>query len=356
MMESISQDDDLELDNQLKLINKPPLKTIQTVFGHIVDCVDINKQLAFDNPLLKNHKIQLKPSFQHGRTTLDENQSSATLLIEEDLCPIGTVPIRRTTKDDLIRLKHLSNNNGMLTEEVEGSQFAAVNLNGADRYYGIKGNINTYNPTVASKEQMSGAYISLAKGPSQVYPKIQGDVQTYFFIAWENKQNQTGCYNLQCPGFVQIDNHFHIGSPITSTSTFGGQQFEMSVAILLDPTTNNWWVRLEDKNLGYFPSTIFSDMSYADKGGWYGRTMTTLGNPSPPMGSGHFPDDRFGHACFIRQMTFQNETRKDIPPEMKLVGIYKDNPSCYDVKYTGYVDKSLGYAMQFGGPGGNCGD
>ncbi|CAL0303636.1 unnamed protein product [Lupinus luteus] len=26
--------------------------------GYIVDCIDINKQPAFDNPLLKNHKIQ----------------------------------------------------------------------------------------------------------------------------------------------------------------------------------------------------------------------------------------------------------------------------------------------------------
>ncbi|KAE9617138.1 putative neprosin activation peptide [Lupinus albus] len=56
---SISQDhEDLDLERHLKLINKPPLKTIQAD-GYIVDCIDINKQPAFDNPLLKNHKIQV---------------------------------------------------------------------------------------------------------------------------------------------------------------------------------------------------------------------------------------------------------------------------------------------------------
>lgn len=28
-------------------------------FGDIVDCVDINKQPAFNHPLLKNHKLQV---------------------------------------------------------------------------------------------------------------------------------------------------------------------------------------------------------------------------------------------------------------------------------------------------------
>src|ERR1044072_269701 len=92
-MKSISQEY-LDLERQLKLINKPPIKSIevyhalhiccicffliylislhglinyfsnfgliqQTKFGYIVDCIDINKQPAFDHPLLKNHKLQV---------------------------------------------------------------------------------------------------------------------------------------------------------------------------------------------------------------------------------------------------------------------------------------------------------
>ncbi|KAF3961171.1 hypothetical protein CMV_014185 [Castanea mollissima] len=61
----ISNEGDLGLERQLRLINKPPVKSIQTEFGHIVDCIDINKQLSFDHPLLKDHKIQT-----HGRESI----------------------------------------------------------------------------------------------------------------------------------------------------------------------------------------------------------------------------------------------------------------------------------------------
>ncbi|KAK7256947.1 hypothetical protein RIF29_30563 [Crotalaria pallida] len=373
-MASISQGENLELEKQLKLINKPPTKTIQTSFGHIVDCIDINKQLAFDNPLLKNHKIQLQPSFQVARTTINEGQRSARLSssigIEKVSCPRGTVPARRRKKDDLIHAKQLSKITGMLTKDIPGSYGAAVKLNPGGTYYGIKGIIDTYNPIVASKEQMTGAFIYLSNGPpdvansiitgwqdtDEVYPEIHGDIKTHFFIAWADKNTSAGCYNLQCPGFVQTDKSIYIDSPVINTSTYDGPQFDISLSIYLDPTTNNWWVRLQETDLGYFPAALFSDMSSANEGGWYGKTMTVVGNPSPPMGSGHLPDNNIRHSCYIRQMAFQDQSRGDIGPEFQLVSIYRDNPSCYDVQYDGYEDKSLGYAMLFGGPGGYCGN
>ncbi|TXG46641.1 hypothetical protein EZV62_027863 [Acer yangbiense] len=46
------------LDRKLKLLNKPAVKSIKSEDGDIIDCVDINKQPAFDHPALRNHKIQ----------------------------------------------------------------------------------------------------------------------------------------------------------------------------------------------------------------------------------------------------------------------------------------------------------
>uniref|UniRef100_I1NVP1 Neprosin activation peptide domain-containing protein n=1 Tax=Oryza glaberrima TaxID=4538 RepID=I1NVP1_ORYGL len=48
----------------LKRLNKPPLATIQSLDGDIIDCVHISRQPAFDHPLLKNHTIQMRPSIQ----------------------------------------------------------------------------------------------------------------------------------------------------------------------------------------------------------------------------------------------------------------------------------------------------
>nr|CAD1830854.1 unnamed protein product [Ananas comosus var. bracteatus] len=46
------------IQRYLEKINKPAVKSIKSPDGDIIDCVLMNKQLAFDHPLLKNHKIQ----------------------------------------------------------------------------------------------------------------------------------------------------------------------------------------------------------------------------------------------------------------------------------------------------------
>ncbi|KAG5593237.1 hypothetical protein H5410_043751 [Solanum commersonii] len=53
----LSKLEDMEMEKQLKLLNKPVVKTIKTVYGDIYDCVDFYKQPAFDHPLLKNHNF-----------------------------------------------------------------------------------------------------------------------------------------------------------------------------------------------------------------------------------------------------------------------------------------------------------
>ncbi|MCH95360.1 carboxyl-terminal peptidase, partial [Trifolium medium] len=50
-MHSVLEED---LERHLNLINKARVTSIQTKSGYIVDCVDINKQPAFDHPLFKN--------------------------------------------------------------------------------------------------------------------------------------------------------------------------------------------------------------------------------------------------------------------------------------------------------------
>ncbi|KAK0572116.1 hypothetical protein LWI29_026373 [Acer saccharum] len=98
-----------EIDRKLKLLNKPAVKTIklfsclyfpsidltsllqsdhsfntitrlylQSEDGDIIDCVDIYKQPAFDHPALRNHKIQMRPSFDLPTEKLvTRNESSS---------------------------------------------------------------------------------------------------------------------------------------------------------------------------------------------------------------------------------------------------------------------------------------
>ncbi|KAI3849949.1 hypothetical protein MKW98_026863, partial [Papaver atlanticum] len=107
---NVSEEEIIEIEKQLKILNKPPIKTIITKMGDTIDCIDIYKQPSFDHPLLKNHKIQMKPSYSIRKENIRKIDSSATKasleqineLGKEIMCPVGTVPIRRTTKRELI--------------------------------------------------------------------------------------------------------------------------------------------------------------------------------------------------------------------------------------------------------------
>ncbi|XP_017433346.1 uncharacterized protein LOC108340455 isoform X3 [Vigna angularis] len=229
--------ENLELERQLKLINKPPIKTINTKNGDIVDWIDIYKQLAFDHPLLKDHKLQL-----------------AELALSSNFSP----------------------------------------------YYGVRGRSSVYNPPI-TKGQMSLSHVWVQNGPIssnnkisfgwQVSLDLYSDNKTHLYASWTRDNFQkTGCYNVRCPGFVQTSTQLSLGAIPGDISSYGGPVFDSTEYITMDTKTKNWWVHTSGEDVGYFPAKLFSNLASADKVGWGGRTLTPHGSRSPQMGSGHFPD------------------------------------------------------------------
>ncbi|KAG1368773.1 hypothetical protein COCNU_14G012410 [Cocos nucifera] len=95
----------LEVQQLLKRLNKPAVKSIKSPDGDIIDCVHISHQPAFDHPSLKNHNIQMRPSFLPSGP-YDENEESSSipqLWHQNGRCPEDTIPIRRTKKEDVLR-------------------------------------------------------------------------------------------------------------------------------------------------------------------------------------------------------------------------------------------------------------
>ncbi|KAJ4980653.1 hypothetical protein NE237_031490 [Protea cynaroides] len=101
------EEEDLELEKQLKPLNKPPLKSIKTNYRDIYDCVDIKKQPAFDHPVLRRNTIQMKPSSLPKRMMDKELLESkrSKIGVKKSWCPPGTVLMRRTQKEDIKRAK-----------------------------------------------------------------------------------------------------------------------------------------------------------------------------------------------------------------------------------------------------------
>ncbi|XP_061367701.1 protein neprosin-like [Gastrolobium bilobum] len=347
----ISRTEELE-ERHRKLIHKPPIRSIQTEFGYTIDCVDINKQPAFDHPLLKNHKLQRKPTFLQRRSRTSEHvlpTRTSVFELEKDSCPIGYVPIRRTTKDELIRMKSLSDYTYYsLVQGAPGTHFAALytKKRNNNSYVGVNAHINVHNPRV-KKHQMSCAQIAVQNGEHD-------GINTILFGWQSDAFKKTGCYNMLCPGFVQIDRNVFLGIGVRNISDYGGQQFELPLSILQDSNSKNWWLIVNDINVGYFPAALFSNMSVADLVGWGGRVTGVVKGTSPQMGSGYFPDGDLTHACFARRISY-NVPESLQEPQKNPLEIYVDKPHCYNLTYFGFFDDNNRYTFQFGGPGGDCG-
>ncbi|CAK8538110.1 unnamed protein product [Lathyrus sativus] len=364
LVASITGHRGLEIEKELKVINKTPIKTIHTKFGYIIDCVDINKQPAFDHPLLMNHKLQKKPSFLNSfKKNNGKNSSTTTTLgFHIERCPVGTIPIRRTTSDDLFRGKLYFDN--ILSVETPGKHVAEVTLT-PSTYYGVGGTSSVYNVKV-EKGQSSAAVIWVKSGSSDstnyigigwhVAPELYNDDGTHLYVVWTTDNFKTGCYNLQCPGFVQTNRDAHLGGRFDKTSTQNGEMVEIEISIYQDPNTKNWWIYNSQKLLGYFPSSIFSNLNSASEVGWTGQTRAPVNAPSPPMGSGSYPDRNILHASYFTHISYQDDSRTNREPNKESTRTFSDAPNCYRAEYYGDEGSEFGYTLQFGGPGGNCGN
>ncbi|KAE9584959.1 putative neprosin [Lupinus albus] len=76
---------------------------------------------------------------------------------------------------------------------------------------------------------------------AQVNPTLNGDNKTRLFVSWTNDEYRTtGCYNLLCPGFVQVNNQIVLGSYFDPISSYGDKIQRMGKVFV--------WKESEDGN------------------------------------------------------------------------------------------------------------
>ncbi|CAG7873917.1 unnamed protein product [Brassica rapa] len=273
---------DLKISTHLKRLNKPPLKSIkvnnfteisaiiygleQSPDGDVIDCVPITDQPALAHPLLINHTVQMSPSFNPESVFSESKVSSRTknhqpnditqLWHVNGKCPENTVPIRRTTKQDLYRASSVESfgmksqksipklksydTTGVLPQN--GHQHAIMYVEDGV-FYGAKAKINVWNPDVEMPNEFSLAQIWVLGGNFnsdlnsieagwQVSPQLYGDNHTRLFTYWTSDAYQgTGCYNLLCSGFVQINREIAMGGSISPLSSYGNSQYDITILI-----------------------------------------------------------------------------------------------------------------------------
>ncbi|KAF8046893.1 hypothetical protein N665_3346s0002 [Sinapis alba] len=289
--------------------------------GDTVECVDRNKQLAFKNYLLRNHKIQEKPSEYPIMKKVRKKSMWPTseARISTAKCEIGTVPIRQQVTSSNHQRTPKTATNSTFTPHHE---YAEASVQAPPKLYGTRAVINLWNPLVEdSATEFSISQIWISSGDYdthnlntievgwQVCPGLYNDSKTRFFIYWTSDgYKKTGGYNLEEPGFIQISKNIVLGGSITPISSFGGNQYEMTILVWKDQKSGNWWLSVGTNNtiVGYWPREIFTSLSdHAVAVDWGGEIVNShkFGrHTKTEMGSGHSPEEGFGKASYFRNL------------------------------------------------------
>ncbi|MCL7039113.1 hypothetical protein MKW94_026625 [Papaver nudicaule] len=370
------QDEDIELESQLKTLNKKPVKTIMTNYGDTVDCIDIYKQPAFDHPLLKHHKIRMVPSFIIEETT-SKNISSPIFRgsiidigFQDERCPPGTVPIRRTKKEDLVNAQSLSRKtNRIHTNRYSPSpinhHFVSVEEFGQAKTYFGGAALMSVHRLKLNYNQFSTVQIWIENGPVEeinsiefgwlTYPALFGDNNSRLFGYWTvDGHKQTGCFNVLCPGFVQVNEEVLLGGVLEHTSVYGKQASEFPIRVYRDAQTGDWWL-VTNVLVGYWPKEIFTHLaSNASNIRYGGTTGEEPQTDAGPMGNGYLPQlQDYTKTAYMRKMKYINDKEQ-------LVNINPDGAQtkhdtisdCYNLLFAGNLGEDWETTMTFGGPGG----
>lgn len=377
---------ELKVQKHLEKLNKPPIKSIQSPDEDIIDCIHISHQPAFDHPFLKDHKIQVRPSY-HPEGLFDDTKMPSSTSKPSSLsqlwhtngkCPDNTIPVRRTKKEDVLRASSVKRYGKKKRRSIpkprsadpdfmnqNGHQHAIAYVEG-DKYYGAKATINVWEPKIQQSNEFSLSQIWLLGGSFgedlnsieagwQVSPDLYGDNNTRLFTYWTSDAYQaTGCYNLLCSGFIQVSSEIAMGASISPVSAFRDSQYDISILIWKDPKEGNWWMQFGNEHvLGYWPAFLFSYLgetaSMIEWGGEVVNSQSDGHHTSTQMGSGHFPEEGFGKASYFKNIQVVDSSNNLKAP--KGLGTFTEQSSCYDVQ-SGH-NGDWGHYFYYGGPGRN---
>ncbi|KAK6252500.1 hypothetical protein QUC31_014220 [Theobroma cacao] len=357
---------------RLKKINKPAVKTIQSPDGDFIDCVLLHHQPAFDHPQLKGQKPLDPPERPSGHNPNGMAAEDFQLWsMSGESCPEGTIPIRRTTEQDMLRASSERRfgrkpRRRVRRDSTSNGHEHAVGYVSGDQYYGAKASINVWAPRVSNQYEFSLSQLWVISGSFgddlntieagwQVSPELYGDNYARFFTYWTTDAYQaTGCYNLLCSGFVQTNNRIAIGAAISPTSSYNGGQFDISLLVWKDPKHGNWWLEFGSGILvGYWPSFLFTHLrdhaSMVQFGGEIVNSRPGGFHTSTEMGSGHFAREGFGKASYFRNLQVVDWDNNLIP--LANLRVLADHPNCYDIQ--GGINRVWGNYFYYGGPGRN---
>lgn len=320
--------------------------------NQFVDCVPIEQQPGLRNPGLGPISIALEapaasvepvpektrlPSTERRPIDITLKPGVKDRFGKEMYCQTGTIPLRRITLAEMTRFRTLEDFLGKRdrldqsqTRSTSGerdlvpgdpSHYYAVGSQAISNFGGDSW-LNLWSPRV-STHQMSLSQMWVRGNPDdskqtieagwQVYPDKWSSTQAALFIYYTTNgyKKGSGCYNLDCSGFVQIANNVYLGAGFDHYSERDGGQWGFNLQVKRH-TDGNWWLFYRGAGsyiaVGYYPGALYGDGELSHQASiirWGGEDT---GDPTAcQMGSGAFPSESWGRAAH-HDMVFYIDT------------------------------------------------
>ena len=238
--------------------------------------------------------------------------------------------------------------------------------------FGSEAQFSCFDPYTDSSEQFSLIQTCLLNDQSgvrqtieagwQEYQGILGDWIPHLFVYYTTNgyrwdDDDQGGYNTDVDGWVQVDNLIFPGSSFTPLSTVGGDQREIDIQYRL--FKDNWWLRCQGRWVGYYPKHLFMGngssfdnlADHAERVEFYGEVASFDAAVTPTdMGSGHFADEGWKQAAYIRNMRVQTDREGGMEP-LRLSRVKVSDSRLYTIDLHIPNDDNWGSFVFLGGPG-----
>lgn len=304
-------------------------------------------------------------------------------------CEAGTIPMRRLTLDELTQYRNLraflmrrhmgpdGQRTGAEGTPPEGETRRWASKDQTVNNLGGISEISLWDPPVADGQYFSLAQQWYSGGSGNGLQTVEGGWTKYptglkqkpksvLFIFFTPDAYQSGCYNLDCAGFVQEDNSWELGGEFPAYSVVNGVQHWFTMEWYLVPNSQgkrNWWLLLKRDDqaamrwIGYYPESVFTvngvkgQMTQNAERIVYGGETTSSTNSLPPMGSGQWPNTGWRRAAFHSNIKYTDTNRVIRNANLN---VNQQSQNCYLVA-TPAVPQAAGWGTYFffGGPGGN---
>ncbi|HEX6682280.1 MAG TPA: neprosin family prolyl endopeptidase [Candidatus Limnocylindrales bacterium] len=342
------------------------------------DCVSVDSQPSVK--ALGGKEVAAPPPAGSGPPAADKapgdaiGAPSALTLGDKDAfghaisCGPGTIPMQRITMERLTKFADLR---AFLAKEPGGGGGSRAAADPYVHHYAVgqqvvgnhggQSSLALYNQAgdFSISQQWyindTAGYIQTAEGGWIRYPQKFGDRSVTFIYFTADSYTSTGCYNLDCVGFVQTNRNWALGGGWSIYSTPGGAQYQFTMQ--WQWYQGNWWMFLQGAGameaVGYYPGYVYRGgplASYANRSDFGGETAR-LFSTFAQMGSGYYAASGWTWAAYqhtIFYLVNGGSYWSSLWPTATV-------PHCYTINYTpASAGWNWGTFFYFGGPGGYC--